>query len=140
MIEDPYKILGVSPNASDEEIKQAYRRLAKQYHPDRNPGDATAEAKFKEVGEAYEVLSDPDKRSRYDQYGHAGVDPNFGAGGFGGAGFEDFDLGDIFSSFFGGGGGGGSVNGGAYGKGGSGGGGSGGTFRFPPVCHGTSRC
>ena len=107
---DYYEVLGVSRGASEDEIKKAYKKMARKYHPDLNPGDKTAEEKFKEVNEAYEVLSDADKQARYDQYGHAGVDPNFGAGGFGG-GFDgsfDFgDLGDIFGSFFGGGFGGG---------------------------------
>jgi len=102
---DYYEVLEVGRGASDAEIKKAYRKLAKQYHPDVNPGDKAAEAKFKEINEAYEVLSDPQKRSRYDQFGHAGVDPNsFGGAG---AGFGDFDfggIGDIFESFFGGGG------------------------------------
>lgn len=100
-------MLGVDKSASDDEIKKAYRKMAKQYHPDLNPNDKVAEAKFKEVNEAYEVLSDKDKKARYDQFGHAGVDPNFGAGGgyggYGGGGF-DVDLGDIFGSIFGGGG------------------------------------
>ncbi len=101
---DYYEVLGIQKGASDDEIKKAYRKVAKKYHPDLHPGDAEAEAKFKEAGEAYEVLSDAEKKARYDQYGHAGVDPNFGAGGFGGGGFGDFsDLGDIFGSFFGGG-------------------------------------
>ena len=110
---DYYEVLGVSKDASDADIKKAYRQMAKKYHPDLNPGDKDAEAKFKEVNEAYEVLSDSDKKAKYDRFGHAGVDPNYGAGGgFGGGfgGFDggmDFDLGDIFSSFFGGGFGGG---------------------------------
>jgi len=105
---DYYEVLGVSRGATEDELKKAYRKLAKRYHPDMNPGDKTAEAKFKEVNEAYEVLSDKDKRARYDQFGHAGVDPNFGAGGgFGGFDMGDLDLGDIFGSFFGGGFGGG---------------------------------
>ncbi len=106
---DYYEVLGVKKDASADEIKKAYRKAAMKYHPDRNPGDKEAEAKFKEVGEAYEVLSDDGKRSRYDQFGFAGVDPNYGAGaggyggGFGG-GFGGFgDFGDIFSEFFGGG-------------------------------------
>ena len=103
---DYYEVLGVSRGASEDEIKKAYKKMARKYHPDLNPGDKTAEEKFKEVNEAYEVLSDADKKARYDQYGHAGVDPNFGAGGFGG-GFDFGDLGDIFGSFFGGGFGGG---------------------------------
>ena len=105
---DYYEVLGVDKNASADDIKKAYRKSAMKYHPDRNPGDKEAEEKFKELGEAYEVLSDPEKKSRYDQFGFAGVDPNYGggAGGFGGGfgGFGDFgDLGDIFGSFFGGG-------------------------------------
>ena len=103
---DYYEVLGVAKGASEDEIKKAYRQMAKKYHPDLNPGDKEAEARFKEVNEAYEVLSESQKKARYDQYGHAGVDPNFGAGGYQGYGFDgmDIDLGDIFSSFFGGGG------------------------------------
>ena len=106
---DYYEVLGVSKTASAEEIKKAYRKAAMKYHPDRNPGDKEAEEKFKECGEAYEVLSDEGKRQRYDQYGFAGVDPNYGGGaGYGGAGFGGGfggfgDFGDIFSEFFGGG-------------------------------------
>ena len=108
---DYYEVLGIGKNATDAEIKSAYRKLAKKYHPDLNPGDKTAEEKFKEVNEANDVLSDPEKRKRYDQFGFAGVDPNYGAGqggygggfggGFGGAG--GVDLGDIFGDLFGGG-------------------------------------
>ena len=106
---DYYEVLGVQKSASADEIKKAYRKAAMKYHPDRNPGDKEAEAKFKEVGEAYEVLSDDSKRQRYDQFGFAGVDPNYGGGGNGpyGAGFNGFggfgDFGDIFGEFFGGG-------------------------------------
>ena len=106
---DFYEVLGLSKGAGEDEIKKAYRKLAKKYHPDMNPGDSEAEVKFKEVNEAYSILSDPEKKNRYDQFGHAGVDPNYGAGGGGGfdpfggfGGGMEFDMGDIFSSFFGG--------------------------------------
>lgn len=107
---DFYEVLGIQKGASEDEIKKAYRKKAKEYHPDLHPDDKEAEAHFKEVAEAYEVLSDADKKARYDQFGHAGVDPNFGAGagGYGGGVYTDFgDIGDIFSSIFGGFGGGG---------------------------------
>ncbi len=100
---DYYEVLGVDKSASAEEIKKAYRKMAKQYHPDLHPDDKEAEAKFKEVNEAYEVLSDAEKKQRYDQFGHAGVDPNFGAGGYSGGFDGGFDIGDIFEGFFGGG-------------------------------------
>ncbi|MBT3144761.1 molecular chaperone DnaJ [Neptunomonas phycophila] len=104
---DYYDVLGVDRNASDQEIKKAFRRMAMKFHPDRNPDDKTSEDKFKEVNEAYEVLSDAQKKAAYDQYGHAGVDPNMGGGGGGfDGGFSDV-FGDVFGDIFGGGGGGG---------------------------------
>ncbi len=104
---DYYEVLGVSKSATEADLKKAYRSLAKKYHPDMNPGDKEAEEKFKEVNEAYEILSDSEKRQQYDQFGHAafsqGAGGGYGGGGFGG--FGGFDFEDIFSSFFGGGGG-----------------------------------
>ncbi|MBE6563270.1 MAG: molecular chaperone DnaJ [Ruminococcaceae bacterium] len=110
---DYYEVLGISKGATDDEIKKAYRKLAKKYHPDMNPDNKEAEMKFKEVNEAYAILSDAEKRKQYDAYGHSAFDGTggFNGGGFGGAGFGDFgfgDISDIFSSFFGGAGGGSS--------------------------------
>jgi molecular chaperone DnaJ len=101
---DFYEILGVAKNASEDEIKKSYRKLAMKYHPDRNPDSKESEEKFKEVKEAYEMLTNPEKREAYDRYGHAGVDPNMGGGGggFGAGGFGDA-FGDIFGDIFGGG-------------------------------------
>ncbi len=108
---DYYEILGVAKNASEDEIKKSYRKLAMKHHPDRNPDDKDAEEKFKEAKEAYEMLSDPQKRAAYDHFGHAGVDPNAAAGGFGSGGGAGFNggfaeaFGDIFGDIFGGAGG-----------------------------------
>jgi len=105
---DYYEVLGLTKTASEDDVKRAYRKLAKEYHPDVNKGNANAEARFKEVGEAYDVLSDKEKRSKYDAYGHAGVDPSYGSNGAGGgwSGFTgggfDFDLGDILGDLWGG--------------------------------------
>ena len=102
---DYYEVLGVTKGATDAEIKKAYRVVAKKYHPDTNPGNAEAEEKFKEAAEAYAVLSDPEKKAKYDQYGHAAFDQNGGPGGFGGFDFSDMGdiFGDIFGDMFGGG-------------------------------------
>jgi len=111
---DYYEVLGLQKGASDDEIKKAFRKMALKYHPDKNPGDKAAEEKFKEANEAYEVLSDPDKKSKYDRFGFAGVDPSYGGGaggfggfgdfgGFGGAGGMGFeDIFDMFGGFGGG--------------------------------------
>src|SRR3954471_2608609 len=123
---DFYEILGVSKGSSADEIKKAYRKVAMQYHPDRNPGDKSAEEKFKEAAEAYEVLSDQDKRAQYDRYGHAGVSSNGRGGQYAGGNmnmedifsqFGDIFGEDIFGSFFGGGGGGTRTRSGARARG-----------------------
>ena len=109
---DYYEVLGVANNVPEEELKKAYRKLAMKHHPDRNPGDKTSEEKFKEAKEAYEMLSDPEKRAAYDRFGHAGVDPNAG-----GAGVQDFSgFADAFGDIFG------DIFGASRGKGGAGGG------------------
>ena len=113
---DYYKILGVERTATADEIKRAYKKVAIKYHPDRNPGDKEAEEKFKQAAQAYDVLRDPDKRARYDQFGAAGVDG--AAGGFGGFGAGGMDLNDIFRNF-------GDIFGGAFGGFGGFGGGRG---------------
>ncbi len=100
---DYYEVLGVNKGATGDEIKKAFRKMSKKYHPDLNPGDKKAEESFKEVNEAYQVLSDDEKRQRYDQFGHAGVDGNAGFGGGGFGGFDMGDFGDIFGDIFGGG-------------------------------------
>ena len=110
---DYYEVLGVDKNATEAEIKRAYRKVAKKYHPDMNPGDKEAEEKFKEAAEAYEVLSDPEKKSKYDQFGHAAFEQGGGPGGFGGFDFGGGDMGDIFGDIFGDFFGGGSRGGGA---------------------------
>ena len=120
---DYYEVLGVSKSASADEIKKAYRKVAMQHHPDRNPGDKAAEEKFKEAAEAYEILSDQEKRAQYDRFGHAGM--SGGGGGFRGQGgmddifsqFGDIFGDDLFGSFFGGGGGGGRSRGGSRSRG-----------------------
>ena len=116
---DYYEVLGVDKNASANDIKKAYRKLAIQYHPDKNPGDKEAEEKFKEAAEAYGVLSDPDKKARYDQFGFEGVS-GAGGSGFGGAGMDINDIFSMFGDIFGGRGGFGGFGG--FGGGGGGGG------------------
>ncbi|MBL7888424.1 MAG: molecular chaperone DnaJ [Bacteroidia bacterium] len=116
---DYYEILEVQKNASADEIKKAYRKMAIKYHPDKNPGDKAAEEKFKEAAEAYEILSNPEKKQRYDQFGHAGMNGNAGFGGGGHGGFGGMNMDDIFSQF-------GDIFGGHFGGGGFGGGGRGG--------------
>lgn len=103
---DYYEVLGVARGVSEQDLKKAYRRVAMKYHPDRNPGDKESENKFKEASEAYEVLSDPNKRAAYDQFGHAGLDGGAGMGGGAGGGFGNFSdiFGDVFGDIFGGGG------------------------------------
>lgn len=106
---DYYEVLGIKKGATEDEIKSAFRKKAMEFHPDRNPGDKAAEEKFKEVNEAYGILSDPKQKDKYDRFGHAGVDPSAGFGGggfggFGGGGFEDI-FGDLFGGMFGGAGG-----------------------------------
>ena len=98
---DYYEVLGVGRDASEREIKKAYKRLAMKFHPDRSPGDKAAEASFKEVKEAYEILTDANKKAAYDQFGHAGVDPNRGGGGgYGGAGAFGGIFGDVFGDLY----------------------------------------
>ena len=98
---DYYEVLGVPKDADEAALKKAYRVLAKKYHPDANPGDKEAEAKFKEASEAYSVLSDPEKRKKYDQFGHAAFDGGAGGAGYGGFDFNGADMGDIFGDIFG---------------------------------------
>jgi len=119
MKKDFYEILGIDRNATADQIKKAYRKKAIEYHPDKNPGDKDAEEKFKAAAEAYEILSDPDKKARFDQYGSAAFD---GSGGFGGGGHGGMNMDDIFSQF-------GDIFGGAFGGGGFGGFGGGGGQR-----------
>src|SRR6188768_2744517 len=107
MARDYYEVLGLQKGVSAEEIKKAYRKLAVKFHPDKNPGDHTAEERFKELGEAYEVLMEADKRAAYDRYGHAAFQQGGGGGGFGGGGFHD--PADLFREVFGSAGGAGGI-------------------------------